>query len=86
MQCTSFPPPISNPLYSLQDPKLYAANVKKAMIEASGLINSNEAYEDKLAWELTTGYFNKEVVRKRAMTKKKEAEAEAEGGVVMNQV
>ena len=56
------------------------------MVEASGLIDSNQVYEDKLAWELTTGYENKEVVRKRAMTKKKEAEEAASGDVAMNKV
>ena len=54
-----------------KDPKLYAANVKKVMVEASGLIDSKETYEDKLAWEEKHGYENKEVVKKRALEKKK---------------
>ncbi|GMH98461.1 hypothetical protein TrVE_jg6071 [Triparma verrucosa] len=60
------------------DPKLYAANVKKAMVEASGLIDSSATYEDKIQWEDSVGYENKEMARKRAMEKKKEEKAGGE--------
>ncbi|GMH84187.1 hypothetical protein TL16_g09844 [Triparma laevis f. inornata] len=68
------------------DPKLYAGNVKKAMIEASGLIDSAATYEDKLKWEDEVGYENKEMVRKRAMEKKKKEEGGEESEMVENQV
>lgn len=53
------------------DPKLYAANVRKVMLDASGLLDNKEVYEDKLKWEKEVGYLNKEVAAKE----KKEEEA-----------
>jgi len=47
------------------DPKLYASNVKKLLVEESGLIDSQETYEDKLEWEESVGYMNAEVAKKR---------------------
>ncbi len=46
------------------DPKLYAGNVKKVMIEASGLADSSKDYNDKLRWEKDVGYLNKELAAK----------------------
>ena len=50
----------------MADPKLYASNVKKEMLSASGLSDSELQYSDKLDWEKGVGYLNKEVAAKEA--------------------
>lgn len=60
------------------DPALYASNVKALMLSASGLKDSGEKYEDKLAWEATVGYESTEVRRRRVQ----EAKMKGDGGEI----
>ena len=64
------------------DPKLYALNCKQMMVTASGLTDTNEEYSDKLEWEKSVGYMNKEL----AAQQHKDQELLLQGQVPQNRV
>lgn len=66
-----------------QDPRLYAANVKKLMLANSHMQDSEATYDDKLKWEKEVGYENAEVYKNRIENEKN---AKGNMGLAMTKV